>query len=250
MPHDRSALSDQLGALLTQQRFNSVVVHNYCRSAEHFLEYLAQRDIAVGAATPEHVSRPRWPELPPASRSSASAAGGNPFLVRESMSYCAWCRNDGRRSHRLRARLKPCADRYATSTRSGCMCNAVSRKCPSARSSGGRHFLSSYTARGAVDELAELNIRDIDIYFEMRAAGPRRRSLKDVAERLRSLMRFLHRTGRIRVDLAPGIIGPVLYAYESGEPGLLDDPARAAQACGNPNGGRPNRGSSSSLKQK
>src|SRR5260370_3394305 len=139
MPHDRSALSDQLRALLTQQRFNSVVVHNYCRSAEHFLEYLAQRDIAVGAATREHVSRPRWPELPPASRSSASAAGGNPFLVRESMSYCAWCRNDGRRSHRLRARLKPGADRYATSTRSGCMCKAVSRKCPSARSSGGRH---------------------------------------------------------------------------------------------------------------
>jgi hypothetical protein len=65
----------------------------------------------------------------------------------------------------------------------------------------GRHFLSWYTARGAVDELAELNISDI--YFEMRFAGLRRRSLKDVAERLRSLMRFLHRTGRIRVDLAP-----------------------------------------------
>ena len=47
------------------------------------------------------------------------------------------------------------------------------------------------------------------------AAGLRRRSLKDVAERLRSLMRFLHRTGRIGIDLAPRIIGPVLYAYES-----------------------------------
>jgi site-specific recombinase XerC len=73
----------------------------------------------------------------------------------------------------------------------------------------GRHFLSWYTARSPVDDLAELNIKDIDTYFEMRAAaGLRRRSLKDVAERLRSLTRFLHRKGRIRVDLSPGITGP------------------------------------------
>jgi integrase/recombinase XerD len=49
----------------------------------------------------------------------------------------------------------------------------------------------------------------------MRAAGLRRSSLKDLAERLRSLMRFLNRTGRVAVDLAPRIIGPVLYVYES-----------------------------------
>jgi len=34
---DRRALIDQLGALLTDQRYSSVVVHNYCRGAEHFL---------------------------------------------------------------------------------------------------------------------------------------------------------------------------------------------------------------------
>jgi hypothetical protein len=55
VPHDRSALTDRLRALLTQQRYSSVVIHNYCRSAEHFLEYLAQRAIAVDAATPDHV---------------------------------------------------------------------------------------------------------------------------------------------------------------------------------------------------
>jgi site-specific recombinase XerD len=60
-----------------------------------------------------------------------------------------------------------------------------------------------------------MGIRDVDAYFEMRAPGLRRRSLKDVAERLRSLMRHLHRTGRTAVDLAPQIIAPMLYAYES-----------------------------------
>jgi hypothetical protein len=49
MPHERSVLIDQLRALLTQQRYSSVVVHNYCRGAQYFLEYLARRDIAVDA---------------------------------------------------------------------------------------------------------------------------------------------------------------------------------------------------------
>ena len=46
-PHDRRALIDQLRALLTQQRYNPIVIHNQCRNAEHFLEYLARRDVAV-----------------------------------------------------------------------------------------------------------------------------------------------------------------------------------------------------------
>jgi integrase/recombinase XerD len=56
MPHDRSALIDQLRAHLTQQRFDSVVTHNYCRSAEHLVEYLERRGIAAEAAPPDHVS--------------------------------------------------------------------------------------------------------------------------------------------------------------------------------------------------
>ena len=90
MPHDRSALIDQLRAHLTKQRFVSVVIHDYCRSPEHFVDYLARRQIAVDAATPEHVSRYlRYAirEVPPASRPRTSAAveidmlGGNPRAV-------------------------------------------------------------------------------------------------------------------------------------------------------------------------
>jgi hypothetical protein len=54
--HHRTALIHQLRAHLIQQRFNPVVIHNYCRGAEHFLEYLAQRNIAVDSARPELVS--------------------------------------------------------------------------------------------------------------------------------------------------------------------------------------------------
>jgi len=45
--------------------------------------------------------------------------------------------------------------------------------------------------------------------------------LKDVAERLRSLLRYLHRTGRNPVDLSPHVIAPLLYAYE-GVPSILE----------------------------
>jgi site-specific recombinase XerD len=78
-----------------------------------------------------------------------------------------------------------------------------------------RYFCSWYIGRACSASFADLSIRDVDSYFEMRARGLRRKSLKDVAERLRSLMRHLHRTGRIAVDLAPQIIAPMLYAYET-----------------------------------
>lgn len=78
-----------------------------------------------------------------------------------------------------------------------------------------RYFCAWYIGRSDIPSFMDLGIRGVDSYFEMRAPGLRRKSLKDVAERLRSLMRHLHRTGRTTADLAPQIIAPTLYAYES-----------------------------------
>ena len=47
MSHDHSALIGQLRELLTHQRFSPVVNHNYCRSAEYFLEYLSRLEVPV-----------------------------------------------------------------------------------------------------------------------------------------------------------------------------------------------------------
>jgi site-specific recombinase XerD len=78
-----------------------------------------------------------------------------------------------------------------------------------------RRFLSWYIERATIVSFMELTIQDIDAYFDMRAPGLRRKSRKDVAQRLRSLVRYLHGTGRIATDLAPQIIAPMLYSYES-----------------------------------
>jgi site-specific recombinase XerD len=55
----------------------------------------------------------------------------------------------------------------------------------------------------------------------LRAPKLTRKSLKDVAERLRSLLRYLHRTDRTAIDLSPHVIAPLLYAYE-GVPSILE----------------------------
>jgi hypothetical protein len=56
MQHEYCALVLRLREALTQQRYNPVVVHNYCRNADHFLSYLEERRIALEGVTPTEVS--------------------------------------------------------------------------------------------------------------------------------------------------------------------------------------------------
>lgn len=218
MPHDHSALIAQLRELLTQQRYNAVVVHNHCRNANHFLHFLAQRKIAVEAATPAEVSRylrcavrrfrQRHGYAPPAGWQSIPRSGIHALL-------------------RLVQRRWPPEPAAAGPGEVLCrsVCSAyqewlrVERGLAAASIDDlmgeARRFLSWYTERSGAVGFIELSISDIDVYLEMRTPGLRRRSLKDVVDRLRSLMRFLHRTGRTAADLAPQIIAPTLYLYES-----------------------------------
>ena len=218
MPHDRSALIDQLRELLTERRYDSVVIHNYCRSARHFLAYLARRETAVDTAKPDHVSSylrfarrqfrrrhghppaPRWESIPRAGIHALLRLVQKPWPPEQPPASPA------------EALCRSVCDEYREWLQ---VQRGLAKASIRALMWEGRNFLSWCAARSPLDDLRKLNVREIDSYFEMRAAGLRRRSLKDVAERLRSLMRFLHRTDRIGIDLAPRIIAPVLYAYES-----------------------------------
>jgi site-specific recombinase XerD len=88
-------------------------------------------------------------------------------------------------------------------------------------------FLEWHSVRGGADGLRALSVRDIDLYMDMRTPGLRRISIARVAAWLRSLLRYLHRTGRIPTDLTPHVIGPMLYAYEN-VPSTLDSSQIAA----------------------
>lgn len=223
MSHDHSALIAQFRKFLIQQRYNAMVVHNYCCNADDFLDYLDRRKISIEIATPTEVSNylrcavrwfherhgyscaPLWPSIPRAGihallRLVQKRWPPEPTVSDPGEIFCQAVCSEYREWLSVQRGLAPATIRAL-------MWEA-------------RNFLAWYIEHNGV-RLKDLTIRDIDAYFNLRAPGLRRRSLKDVAERLRSLMRYLHRTERIPVDFAPHVISPVLYAYET-IPSTLD----------------------------
>ncbi len=218
MSHDHRALLAQLRNNLTQHRYNAAVVHNYCRNADHFLSHLEQRRIALETVTPKTVST----YLDLAVRQFHKRHGRAP--ARD------WVSIPRSGIHGLlKLVLKPWPAESTTSDTRELLCREVCNQYQTwLREERGlavasidalmweaRHFCSWYIERADSVGFIELGVREVDAYFEMRAPGLRRRSLKDVAERLRSFMRHLHRTGRTPADLAPHVIAPTLYAYET-----------------------------------
>ena len=218
MSHDHSVLIAQFREALTQQRYNPAAVHNYCRNADYFLRDLAERKIALEAVTPTEVSN----YLRLAVRQFRKRHGRAPARY--------WVSIPRAGIHGLlRLALKRWPPEPATSDAGELLCREVCDQYQTwLREERGlavasidalmweaRYFCAWYIARSDTPSFMNLGIRDVDSYFEIRASGLRRKSLKDVAERLRSLMRHLHRTGRTAADLAPQIIAPMLYAYES-----------------------------------
>ena len=214
----------KLGEVLTHQKYSPVVVGNYCCYARAFLDYLARRDMSVATVTPPQVELylrqairsfrkrhgrppgPHWHSIP---RSGIHAllrlAQGQwppePEVIGTDATlwhticceYETWLRDERGQ---------------ATASIAALLWEA-------------RHFLSWQLDRGRAASLGELSVRDIDLYMETRTPGLRRKSLKDVAERLRSLLRYMYRTGYVPSDLAAHVIAPLLYAYE-GVPSTLD----------------------------
>jgi integrase/recombinase XerD len=218
MSHEYDALVSQFRESLTQQRYNRVVVHSYCRNADYFLSHLASRKIALEAVTPTEVSK----YLRLAVRQFRRRHGCAPARY--------WVSIPRSGIHGLlRLALKRWPPEPATSDAGELLCREVCDQYQTwLREERGlavasidalmweaRYFCAWYIGRSDTLSFMDLDIQDVDSYFETRAPGLRRKSLKDVAERLRSLMRHLHRTGRTAVDLAPQIIAPMLYAYET-----------------------------------
>ncbi|GLS32434.1 Site-specific recombinase XerD [Mesorhizobium albiziae] len=230
MSHEYGALVSQFRETLTQQRYNPVVVHNYCRNADYFLCYLVERKIALETVTPTEVSN----YLRLAVRQFRKRHGRAPARY--------WVSIPRSGIHGLlRLALKRWPPEPATSDAGELLCREVCDHYQTwLREERGlavasidalmweaRYFSAWYLKRSDTASFMDSSIRDVDAYFEMRAPGLRRKSLKDVAERLRSLLRHLHRTGHILTDLAPHVIAPLLYAYE-GIPSTLSSDQIAA----------------------
>jgi integrase/recombinase XerD len=211
------ALIAELRVVLTRQRYSPVVAGNYCTYAREFVDYLARRGIEITDVTEAQVARylrhaialfrkrhgrpagPRWNSIP---RSGIHA------LLR--LAQGQWpptprvtCVVDA-------VRFTIC-DEYKSWLGEA---RGLARPSIVALLREARHFLTWQLGRCGAESLMELNVGDIDRYMDLRTPKLPRKSLKDVAECLRSLLRHLHRTGRTAIDLSPHVIAPLLYAYE------------------------------------
>jgi len=218
MSNDHHALISQLQETLAKQQYNPTVVHNYCRNADLFLSYLEEQRISPEAVIPATVSQylslavgqfrkrhghspaPRWESIP---------RSGIHSLLR--LALRRWPPEPATSDSRERVCREVC-NQYETWLREERGLAAASIY---ALMWEARHFCAWYIAHAGNASFMGLGIRHLDTYFDMRARGLRRRSLKDVNERLRSFMRHLYRAGHISDDLASRLIAPMLYAYET-----------------------------------
>ena len=214
----------ELRVVLIRQQYSPVVVGNYCAYARGFLDHLARRNISVADVSEAQVGHylreaiasfwkrhgrppgPHWHSIPrsgihallrlaqgqwPPAPKATCAADVLRFAICDE--YEAWLREE-------RGLAQPSIVALLWEA---------------------RHFLAWQLGRYGADSLATLSVGDIDRYMDLRAPKLTRKSLKDVAERLISLLRYLHRIGRISIDLSPHVIAPLLYAYE-GVPSILE----------------------------
>ncbi|WP_128931724.1 site-specific integrase [Bradyrhizobium zhanjiangense] len=225
MPHGYGTLVAELKDALTRQRYNRVAVHNYCRNADYFLAYLTARAIALEAVTPADVAaylrfavrqfRKRHGRAPARYWIGIPRSGIHALLK---LALKRWPPEPAAINAGERLCREVC-DQYQTWLREerGLATASIDALLWEARNFCAWHIKHSNAS------FADLTVRDLDIYMDMRARGLRRKSLKDVAERLRSLLRHLHRTGRIAADLSQHVIAPLLYAYEGIPSALSSD---------------------------
>jgi len=224
MPNTDCELISELRSVLTSQRYSPVVAGNYCAYARGFLDYLARRSIPIAEVTEAQVGyylhhaitmfRKRHGRPPGPCWHSIPRSGIHALLRlaqgRWPPAPKATCAADT-------LRFTIC-DEYEIWLREE---RGLAERSIYALMWEGRNFLTWQLDRCGVDSLVEMSVGDIDRYMDMRSPHQTRKSVKDVAERLRSLLRYLHRTRRTAIDLSPHVIAPLLYAYE-GVPSILE----------------------------
>lgn len=230
MPNTDRDLIAKLADGLTRQSYSPVVVRNYCAYARDFLAHLALYEVPITAVTPEDVAhfihhavanfRNRRDRLPGPHWHSIPRSGIHALLR---LAHGQWPPEPEVVGPEATLRHEICL-KYETWLREE---RGLASASIVALLAEARHFLVWQLDRGGAQSLGVLSVRDIDLYMDARAPGQRRVSLKDYAERLRSLLRYMHRTGYVASNLAAHVVSPMLYAYE-GVPSILEPDQIAA----------------------
>jgi len=226
----------KLRILLTEQRYSPVVIGNYCAYARGFLDYLAQRDLPIMDVSEDLVAQYLQYAIAMFRERRGCSPGKNWHSIPRSGIHALLRLAQGQWPSAPKATCAADALRFA-------ICEEYETWLREERGLAaasidalmweGRNFLAWQLDRHGPDSLMTMTVGDIDCYMGTRSRHQTRKSVKDVAERLRSMLRYLHRTGRTAIDLSPHVVAPLLYAYE-GVPSILtpDQVAAVLQVSG------------------
>ena len=225
-PLDTAAPLAQLREQLTLARYAPTVIVRYVVFARLFLRYLAKRHARLDEVEPVHVSKYLTCEL----RRYRQRHGRAPASMKRWRSSHTAGIHQLLRVVRGRWPIAPVAHIPAEAYCNGLLSEFAQwlheQRGLAVRSIGvlaaeARRFLSWYVDSAGANDLAALQLADIDAYVQSRCPVLRRVSRKNVAQQLRCFLKFLHVTGHSALDLAVGVISPTLYACEA-MPSLLD----------------------------
>lgn len=220
---DRELIAE-LKVVLTSQKYSPVVIGNYCAYARGFLDYLARRSIPITDVTEAQVAHYLRHAITMFRRRHSRSPGPYWHSIPRSGIHALLRLAQGQWPPAAKATCAADALRFAICDEYEAWLGeerGLARPSIAALMWEARCFLAWQLGRCGPESLTDLSVGDIDRYMDLRAPKLARKSLKDVAERLRSLLRYLHRTGRIAIDLSPHVIAPLLYAYE-GVPSILE----------------------------
>ena len=223
MSSSQSEELSKLRDMLRRQRYSRTVIHNYCLYAGQFLAYLEERAIDLRDVTPDLVAQflrhaVRQFQLDrgraPGSSWASIPRSGIHALLRSALSEWPPAPPAMTEAERFANEICDQYERWLRAER------GLAEPSITALMWEARHFCKWFIQRNGKAGFADLSVRDIDAYMDIRAPGLTRKSLKDVAERLRGFLRHLHRSKLHPDDLSGHVIAPLLYAYE-GIPSIL-----------------------------
>lgn len=221
-----SSKSEELSKLrdtLHRQRYSPTVIHNYCLYAGQFLAYLEERAIDLRDVTPDLVAEYLRHAVRQFQKDRGRAPGSKWASIPRSGIYALmrsalpeWPPVPSATTEAERVARETC-DQYERWLQAE---RGLAEPSITALMWEARHFCKWFVQRYGKAGFADLSVRDIDAYMDVRAPGLTRKPLKDVAERLRGFLRHLHRCKLHPNDLSGHVIAPLLYAYE-GIPSIL-----------------------------
>lgn len=217
-PSQDSSFLSRFEQHLIGSGFTRRIVAHHLDCTETFLSYLQEAGVAAEAVTPEHLSRYLRAQLQRYRRKHG----------RSPISLTSWRHLQSSGIHKflvfVQGRWPPAP--AATNDHERSICSLLNEFEQALHE---RRALATSTIVGQVEEarrflhwlpgesaaaLSKLEIRDVDRYIKTRAAGIARSTCRSLSNKIRSLLRFLHTTGRIPRDLAAGVIAPTRYRFE------------------------------------